>query len=182
MSERVKCKSCGRLIDADLRFCVYCGAVNRTAFRQDPNKTYCVFCGSEIPGGKVVCPICGTNVVSGHFEETEEDEDRLSPEEISAIVEETGDAARILAGTRAAAKAEEALPVDETADLAGDIPQPAAEIREQNMKAAKAASEKPETVAEAAEINVAGAVKMPEDLPETAAEINAAGAVKTPAE
>jgi len=70
MAEKmVKCRSCGRVIDADVQFCPHCGAFNKSAFRQDPNKNYCVFCGSELEDGASVCPICGTSVASGHYAE-----------------------------------------------------------------------------------------------------------------
>ena len=44
---KITCRHCGELIDRDSNFCPACGAINKRSFRTDPNRTYCVFCGSE---------------------------------------------------------------------------------------------------------------------------------------
>ena len=62
MDIKVACKYCGEMIDPDAGFCPICGAVNKRAFRQDPNKEYCKFCGSELSGTEEFCLVCGTPV------------------------------------------------------------------------------------------------------------------------
>ena len=50
------------MIDSNAHFCPFCGAINKRSFRTDPNRTYCVFCGSEVAKNEEICPICGTPV------------------------------------------------------------------------------------------------------------------------
>lgn len=62
MDNKVACKYCGEMIDPDTGFCPVCGAVNKRAFRQDPDKEYCKFCGAELSGNEEFCLVCGTPV------------------------------------------------------------------------------------------------------------------------
>ncbi|MDO4805420.1 MAG: YARHG domain-containing protein [Lachnospiraceae bacterium] len=62
MDNKVACKHCGEMIDADIGFCPICGAVNKRSFKEDPEKEYCVFCGSELGDSEAFCKVCGTPV------------------------------------------------------------------------------------------------------------------------
>ena len=61
-NNKIQCRNCGEWIDAEDQFCSNCGAFSKRTFRQDPDKQYCVFCGSEIIWGSNFCPVCGTKV------------------------------------------------------------------------------------------------------------------------
>ena len=66
--ETVKCKNCGRPIGADMKFCPYCGIMTRTAYKQDPRKNYCVFCGTysnALDGVAVSCVFTNRSAVVG---------------------------------------------------------------------------------------------------------------------
>ena len=100
MSEKIKCRNCGRLTEPENRFCPSCGAVLQTEFRQEPGKEYCPFCGSEIPDGAAACPVCGTPAAGmsdtavkeateiGHEPYAEPDEDIDITEEEPEVSEE----------------------------------------------------------------------------------------------
>ena len=64
-NNKIQCQNCGEWIDGEAQFCPNCGAFAKRSFRQDPNKHYCVFCGSEIAAGDNFCPVCGTKIEAG---------------------------------------------------------------------------------------------------------------------
>ena len=70
--------NCGEWIDADAQFCPNCGAFIKRSFRQDPNKQYCVFCGSEIAPGVNFCSVCGTKVEASQAEAQVRGGERMS--------------------------------------------------------------------------------------------------------
>ncbi len=58
MSEgTVPCPHCGNPIQADAKFCPYCGQANVAV-----KVTYCPHCGSPVPAGATVCESCGQPV------------------------------------------------------------------------------------------------------------------------
>ena len=65
MDNKIQCQNCGEWIDEEAKFCPNCGAFSKRSFRQDPNKQYCVFCGSEVAAGDNFCPVCGTKIEAG---------------------------------------------------------------------------------------------------------------------
>lgn len=64
-NNKIQCQNCGEWIDGEAKFCPNCGAFSKRSFRQDPNKRYCVFCGSEVGPGDNFCPVCGTKIEEG---------------------------------------------------------------------------------------------------------------------
>ena len=64
-NNKIQCQNCGEWIDGEAKFCPHCGAFSKRSFRQDPNKQYCVFCGSEVAAGDNFCPVCGTKIEEG---------------------------------------------------------------------------------------------------------------------
>lgn len=57
MSEEKFCKSCGKPIENNYKFCPHCN--KEIIEEQEPNETRCIACGEIIENGYSICPHCG---------------------------------------------------------------------------------------------------------------------------
>ena len=64
------CKSCGKQINGDFKFCPYCGAKNE----EETSNIFCLSCGKSIKSDFNVCPFCGEKVKNKNLENKKEEE------------------------------------------------------------------------------------------------------------